>query len=395
MIVRKTHPEETTRVEELFAVAFEIPLDRNKPTEENDSCCHWAAFSEDGELMSTLTISDVQVHFDGHSCKMGGIGGVATLPCYRRRGGIRSCFNAALSDLYHSGYDFSYLYPFSTTYYRKFGYESCVQQYSWEVDLALLDPPEVNGTFYLLEERCPMTDAIRAVDTTLESRFNMMVRHGERDYTWTMGGDPAVKQEFTYVCFDDKEFPAAYTTFKTVQEGNKRNINCSRFCFFDRDGFMALMALFKNLSANHDLVKFRTPANSALQYLLPEWSMGAVKWDLVHNFGMVRVVHVRSVLEKARYIGHGRVTLNIRDEQISENNGCFAVTFADDKAVSVLTVDSNPDVVLTISTFSALIAGVCDFDEARCTFSGLEVKEENSCLRQVFYRKPLMISDSF
>ena len=80
-------------------------------------------------MMSTFTVSDFTVQFDGSPCQLGGIGGVATLPQYRRRGGIRACFREALPDMYGSGYDFSYLYPFSTAYYRKFGYENCVQKY--------------------------------------------------------------------------------------------------------------------------------------------------------------------------------------------------------------------------------------------------------------------------
>ena len=31
-------------------------------------------------MMSNFVINDYDVRFDGHACKMGGIGGVATLP---------------------------------------------------------------------------------------------------------------------------------------------------------------------------------------------------------------------------------------------------------------------------------------------------------------------------
>ena len=151
MIVRKTALEEARRVNELFAICFEMPYTNCPADPEKDDATHWAAFDEDGEMMSTFTVSDFTVQFDGSPCKMGGIGGVATLPQYRRRGGIRACFREALPDMYGSGYDFSYLYPFSTTYYRKFGYENCVQKYGWTVDLSLLNPPKEGGSFRL----CP------------------------------------------------------------------------------------------------------------------------------------------------------------------------------------------------------------------------------------------------
>lgn len=395
MIVRKTRPEEARRVNELFAIAFEQPLQNCPADPENEKVSHWAAFSDQGDMMSTLTVSDFRIHFDGNACLMGGIGGVATLPQYRRMGGIRGCFAAMLPDLYAKGYDFSYLYPFSTAYYRKFGYESCVQKYVWTVDLAQLSSSKPEGVFLLAEKHRPLAEAIQSLDTLWESRFNMMVRHDTDDYAWAREPDPAAKQEFTYVCFDAEGRPTAYTTFKTANESDGRNLVCSRFCFADRAGFYGLMGLFKSLSADHAHVKFQTPATPALQYLLPEWSLGAARWDLLASAGMVRAVNVRHVLEQARYLGSGRLAVRIRDPQIPENNGCFEVIFADGAALSVARSDGEPEAVMDISAFSALIAGVCGFDDARHCFSSLEVRVENPCFRQAFYPKPLMIADYF
>lgn len=394
MIVRKTRPDEYRRVNELFAICFEQPYQNCPIDPENDDAVHWAAYDDCGEMMSTFTISDYIIHFDGHSCLMGGVGGVATLPEFRRRGGIRACFEAAIPDLYARGYDFSYLYPFSTAYYRKFGFESCVQKFGWRVDLGLLNPQKTEGYFRLAEKHRPLTDALRKIDALWEQHVNMMVQHGEQDYQWANDADPSVKQEFTYVWFDAKNTPKAYTTFKVVSESDGRNLVCSRFCFADPEGFSGLMRLFKSLSSDHSYVKFSTPALPALQYLLPEWSLGAVKWDLLSNAGMVRVVNVENVLKKARYLGSGRCTLEIQDPQIAENCGRFAVTFADGKAISVERTVQNADVVLPISAFSALIAGVCDWRDARYTFSGLDIHKEDH-LPQIFYRKPLMICDYF
>ena len=50
--------------------------------------------------------------------------------------------------------------------------------------------------------------------------------------------------------------------------------------------------------------------------------------------------------------------------------------------------------VWEISTFSALIAGVCGWNEAKETFPGLSANRE-AHLSQVFHRNPLMICDYF
>ena len=123
MIVRKITKAEEARADELFAIAFEQALDRTKTPapEESGRAVQWAAFGPDGQMMSTLCVTGFTVNFDGGSYRMGGVGGVATLPQYRRQGGIRACFQAALPDLYQEGFCFSYLYPFSTAYYRRSG----------------------------------------------------------------------------------------------------------------------------------------------------------------------------------------------------------------------------------------------------------------------------------
>lgn len=392
-MIRKLLPEELTRAGELFAIAFEQPMERRPREPEDGRSQQWAAF-DGAEMMSTLTVTDFSVLFDGHACKMGGIGGVATLPQYRRRGGIRGCFQAMLPDLYANGYDFSYLYPFSTGYYRKFGYECCVQKYRVCVHLGLLTPPETGGALRLAEPGSPLTGSIRAVDAAWEARYNMMVQHREEDYKWTEKLDPAVKQEFTYVYFSAEGTPKAYTTFTKADQSDGRNLTCSRFCFVDREGFAGLMGLFKSLSSDHTLVKFMLPASAAMQYLMPEWSMGAASWS-VQPAGMVRAVNAESVLKKARYAGDGSVVLRIADPQIEENNRSFAVRFSENRAVSVEETREPPDAVLSIPAFSALISGVCDLPEAAEWMNGLEVRRQADVLSRVFYRKPLMIVDYF
>lgn len=393
-MTRKLTPQEAPRARELFAIAFEQPMER--PGEpDGGGLQRWASFDGDtGEMTSTLTVTGFDINFDGHPCKMGGVGGVASLPQFRRRGGIRECFNAMLPGLYASGYDFSYLYPFSTGYYRRFGYECCVQRYQAAVDLGLLKPPAAAGTLRLAEPGNSMADAIRAVDAVWERRFNMMVLHREEHYKWAEEQDPAVKQEFTYVYFSTDGTPMAYTTFAKADQNDGRNLVCSRFFFTSREGFAGLMGLFKSLSSDHRLVKFTLPAQTAMQYLMPEWSMGAASWS-VQPAGMVRVVNVESVLKKAAYAGDGSAVLQIRDPQIGANNRSFRLRFASGRATGVEETREEPDAVLSIPAFSALISGVCGFPEAAEWMDGLEVRRPSDALSRVFRRKPLMIVDDF
>lgn len=393
MMIRKTTEADSKRVNELFAIAFEQPMQEEPAIPMEEGIHTWAAFTDDGKnMMSTVSVSDYEILFDENVCKMGGVGGVATLPQYRRHGGIRGCFEAFLPDMYRTGYTFSYLYPFSTGYYRRFGFENCVQKYAVTVNLGLLNPQKVTGTFVLAEETAPLTQEIRTVDQVWEAKYNMMVQHREDFYNWTKKVSPAIKQEFTYVYFSVAGKAKAYTTFRMENQPDGRNLVCSRFVFADQEGFNGLMNLFKSLASDHLLLKFNVPNAVAMQYLMPEWSMGAAIWS-VQPAGMVRVINVKSVLEMAQYRGDGEAVLEITDKHISENNGRFHVVFKKGKAVSIDVTDEAADAVLPISTFSALISGVSDLSEAKLWMDG--TFSENPALEQIFYQKPLMIADYF
>lgn len=393
MNVRLLRSEELPRTEELFALAFEIAMER-KPDAQPDEALHWAAFDDDGEMMSTLTVTDFTVQFDSNACRMGGIGGVATLPQYRRRGGIRGCFTAFLPELFKRGYDFSYLYPFSSRFYRQFGYENCVQKQHVTVDLSLLRREEIGGSYRLAETNRDLSADVRAVDAVWESSCNMMVHHDDEFYSWVRKQDPAVKQEFCFVWYRPDGTPGAYTVYRKENQSDGRNLVCSKFRYLDRAGFRALLNLFQSLAADHRYVKFLLPEKAALRHLFPEWSLGAVSWQ-IRPAGMVRVIRAQDVLQKAQYIGSGAVALELHDAMIPQNNGCFTVCFADGKALYVEKTEAEPDVKMDITAFSALISGTCDFRDAAEWMDGITLLNPAAPLDRVFYRKNLFLEDYF
>lgn len=393
MIVRMIRPEEWLRTEELFSLAFEIPMKRNQEAEP-DCALHWAAFDSDGEMMSTLMVSDYSIRFDGNVCKMGGVGGVGTLPQYRRNGGIRACFQQMLPELYKREYDFSYLYPFSSCFYRKFGYENCIQKQAVTMDLRQVKRSEMRGTWRLMEPRLDLYEDIREIDTEWEKKYNLTVVHTASYWEWVKKLDPAVKQEFCYIWYREDGTPGAYTVYRKEDQQDGRNLVCSQFRFWDKEGYNALMNLFQAMATDHKYAKFVLPDDASMRYLMQEWSMGAVSWTMQPS-GMVRVIRVQKVLEKAVYRGSGRIVVEIKDEMIPENNGCFTVEFLRNRAVSVQRGEALPDVQMEISAFSALICGTCDFSDAASWMEGITLLNKEAPLEKMFFRKPTFLSDYF
>ena len=137
LTARRITKDELAKTGELFRIAFEFP-DPNaednetmlKKLEENPDSRRakfatekWAAFDEEGNMAAWIGGARYFANFDGTIFPMSGIGGVSSLPQYRHQGGIRKCFEQQLRANYDDGVVLSYLYPFSTKFYGKFGYE--------------------------------------------------------------------------------------------------------------------------------------------------------------------------------------------------------------------------------------------------------------------------------
>lgn len=409
MIVRKVRPEELKRTMELFAIAFEFGNDLSKSPQEvfTEISEHpqsredvfwserWAAFEDDDRtMMSYFVAKPLPVQFDGNVYTMTGIGGVATLPQYRRSGGIRGCFEAALPDMYRNGVAFSYLYPFSTAYYRKFGYEMGCEKLRYHVRLDSLRRFEVSGSCTLVEPDRLMTEEIQQIYRVWQNRYNMMIANEAYEFDWIGKSNPVKDQVFTYVYTSGAKEPMGYMTVQQSMEPDGRNLKCTRFVCTCPEGLMGLLNILIALGSDHAYATLELPADVDMTLMLPEWAMGAVT---VNRFwsGMVRVVNAETVLRGARYRGDGSLSVALTDPQIPANCGTFTVDFQNGEAVSVARDASRtPDISMGINEFSRLIIGTCDADSLPY-MANVTVHSDTPSIGQVFYRKPNLIVEYF
>lgn len=408
MIVRKIKPEELKRTNELFSVAFEFPDENTKSAAEvyeealqdqsiRDniySLERYAAFEDDDKTMMSFFVSKpYPVNFDGTECIMTGIGGVATLPQYRRKGGIKHCFEFALPDMYKKGYEFSYLYPFSTAYYRKFGYEICCETYTYHLKLSFIPDYKTNGFCDLIDSEHNYLEEIKSIHSVWESKYNMMIQNENCDYHWLINSNPYKDQIFTYIYRSSSGIPKAYLCFKNVDTAEGRILKCSRFVYRDLEGFKGLLTLAKSFSSDHTYIDFSLPTDQNITPLIPEWSMGACSCQKSIT-GMARVIHVRKVLEKAKYKGSGSLSIAINDPYIEENNKTFHISFENSHVCNIFTDDAPANITLSITDFSRLIIGCFNTNEIPF-LENVIIHSDSEGLESIFYKKPIMITEYF
>lgn len=394
MIVRRITAGEQRRAEELFSIAFETPWQEEACPAEK-----YAAFLDDNETMtSCLSILPFSVHFDGEKVKMAGIGGVSSLPHYRRTGGIRGCFEKMLPDLYREGYLFSMLYPFSTNYYRKFGYEVWARGARYELDLSYIPVLPREGWSLLADKsnREKILGDVRQLTKEWERHYNGMAELTGKEYAFVTEADPYRRQEFVYIHYDAQGAPAGYMVCRKEKDGQEQRMVCSRFVFRDRVGIRGLLTLAKSMQADHRSIVFTLPSSVCLDPLIDEWSLGAFSRSDA-SLGMARIVNVEEALKTARYRGSGRLSIEISDGQIAENNDIFTVWFDGERAVSVARgTGEKPVIRMEISEFSRFLMGAADASALQFSPRAYGYSQDDlALLGQIFYEKPCFLTEYF
>ena len=415
MIVRKIREEEYRRTEELFHIAFEFQSEfLNEPADEMlQRMIHspknrferyfrerWAAFEDDDKTMMGYIIgTPYDVEFDGNRVKMSGVGGVASLAQYRRHGVIRGCFHQYLKEIYEEGFLFSALFPFSTAYYRQFGYEIGGDIVSYNIGIPDLPKYPAGGSVHLVEKGAYL-DEIKKVYADFRRGINLMTDREDFDYDWVLNANPVKDGRYIYLYRNEAGEPKGVMAFfkePFADASGPRgcfHMNCSHFFFTDKEGFQGLMNLCHSFSSYYQYVSFRLPSAIRVEYYIPEWTHKARIILSLEGNGMVRAVNVKRVLELAKYKGDGELIIRVRDHILTENNKTYRTVFRDGRAESVTECSGKPDADLDIQDFSRMILGVLDpqeflfFDKAKL-FDSLDK------IGKVFYKKPIYIAEQF
>lgn len=404
MVVRKVTTEDVTAVRKLKSLAFEmidqtedevfIDAFRNHPNRRQQLYWleRWGAFDEEERLMSSLAAYPYQVNFDGQTVGMAGIGDVASYPQYRNQGAVRACFDQAFLEMKDRGQVFSYLYPFSTAYYQKFGYIPCYETQEWQIQIDKLPSFGTRGR-YTLFGKGNETEPYVAVYNRFAKDYNMAVVREEIDWMTFQDSDCFAQAHYTYLYHDENGNPKSFFTFNKKYEDGISVMACSQFIFYDAEGLKGILDFVQRFRANYSSLRFRIPSSLQIDSFIKEHSGNFAIRKLVYS-GMARVVDVRQALSLARYKGSGRVVLKVNDRCCVWNDGTFAVEFTEGRMRSIAKTQEKPDMELGIDLFTILLLGKYNCDELDF-IDGLTVNGNAADLEKIFYKKRIAILDGF
>lgn len=405
MIVKKIEPGRQYLAERVQAVAFEGDFDYEKAREKAETAEEdinndfWCALSDDEQTVYGCMVNSVyNCVFDGADVTLGGIGGVASLPQYRRRGVVRACFKAALEDMYLKGREFSFLYPFSTEYYRKFGYETGAEIDEWTVELSALRAcGACEGEIRQLFPGDDMSVLLKIYDEFYRG-FNLKVKREK--YDEALEKDNLLNQQrYIYVWHDRENRPRGFFIGKKIMENGVAVMDCTNtfrlrnaFCFADAEALSAMLGFIKSaFSADYKKLRFAVPAVVPVQSFVGE-NNGAECKKLLN--GMLRAVNAEKALSLCRCKGSGEIKVAVADAMISENNATWKLVYREGKPNIVTRTDEKADVSMDINSFSALILGARGWEDAEW-MPGVVAANKDARLQDVFYRKKCFMPNLF
>lgn len=406
MIIQKLKPEQRYMAEMVQAVAFEGDFDLEKAREnapsakEDPNSDFWGAFSDDEKtLYGCLVNSAYNCLFDGSQVKLGGIGGVATLPQYRRGGVIRKCFCSALNDMYERGFTLSFLYPFSTQYYRQFGYEAGAGVDFWTFNLSDIsnDKSDFKGEIRQLFSGDDMSDLLE-IYNGFYRECNLKVMREK--YDEALEKENILNQKrYVYVWYDENGKAGGFFIGKKILEEGVAVMDCT-YMFPLRNGFFfldacALRQMFSFVksafSADYKKIRFFVPAFYPIQSFVGENNSAQCK--RFFN-GMLRVVNVEQALLLCKCKGKGKLNIGITDSMVSKNEGVWKLEFENGKANVVKKCEEKADITMKINDFSALILGARSFEEVMW-MPNVKIYDKNAPFESVFHSKKCFMPNLF
>jgi predicted acetyltransferase len=220
---------------------------------------------ESGELISIVHMIPYTIRIQGKPIKSAFIAGVATSMNRRGEGLMRKMLLESLALLKSRGVAITHLYPFSHSFYEKFGWTT----YS-----------RVNRQTVTAASRLRGTDVIETMDAgELEPLYNRMMKsydgyvvRGKREWKWRLGELKSDGGRCAVLIRDDRA--CAYMLYY----GTKKKADIIETVYQDEEDIGALLAYI--LSQGHDRA----------EYYVPSEGMDSVK------HGMARIVDVKALL---------------------------------------------------------------------------------------------------
>ncbi|MBR4000176.1 MAG: GNAT family N-acetyltransferase [Clostridia bacterium] len=388
MIVRRLNKDENGILDALQSLAFSFSCDTEKSGDLEEEV-YGAFLDDDRTLCSAIITPEYSSYYCGKAFPAIGIGGVATLPEYRRMGCVREIFSHIFSLAPERGWAVSYLYPFSNDYYRQFGYERVMCRRKIKLPMTALKNFGRNTSAKLYQKGGVVKKSdLVAVYNAYAKNFNVMFRRDED--TDAYSDKPHKAQRFTYLWYDG-ENPAAYATVSCKDDV----LHVRELAYTSPQSLRGILGFFRMFEGQVGEIEFeKIPDGSEVELVLSEFVDCEYETE---SSAMGRILLPQIILENNAYPDeHGHFRLRI-DDTLDFSRGVYDVEYQHGKAqVKKLGFDADYDISLTAPPLSRILLGCGNFDARRAAYlNGVTLSGEAKDFFRAFPKRGINLLEGF
>ena len=381
--------EEKFQARLIAAVAFHMRMEdpaKAREESEKETDQHWGAFNDDGAMTAHIINNQFVSRLDGMEVRNGGIGAVSTLPEYRLDGAVKEIFRELLPYAYRDGEVISTLYPFSHSFYRKFGYETVCWKNIYEFSPAVL-----RGYVFRGEARLWKTGDSVGEWTELYNRFasgyNLSIVRDDRRMEDHLKGEYYKDRKFCYF-LREKGMPVAYLIFQDVRHDPQAILDVQDLAWDGPRGLRAILGFLARFSADYGTVRLFLPRDIELLALIRSPMAYDIQKSTEQSY-MIRVVNAVKALKVMKKPAGTNFVIRVEDELIPENTGVWKVT-----CDGVSRSEEEPDLTVSEKALGQLVSGAVSLSEALYR-EDTTVAKNREALEHVFVRKPILVEEHF
>jgi len=362
MEIRKLKPEEKVHCDLMASVCFVRgipPEDRyawlerpEEHTKDYDIC--WGAFDDEGRLLSSMLVIPAELRINNHHVKAGIIGNVITLPEVRNARCVRKIFEVTMEEMKNDGIVYSLLYPFSFTFYRKFGYERAYSRPRATFPISELARFPYPDGMRVHDKGGPWADFALVYDAFAKDK-NLAVVRGEKEWTRILNRDPHKNREFSYIHYNELGKPDGYVLYKSeVKDASAMRMRISELTWTCKAGLEAMLGFIHGLRSEYSEVSCFFPTEFDPHNLVEDHGLMSVNPD-AHIMNRVVNVHTALSLVDAP-TGTGSVIIGITDKFIQSNTGSYGISW-EGGGLRVEPSNQPPDIEMDVETLVQLTTG--------------------------------------
>jgi predicted acetyltransferase len=386
MVIRKLMPEDLEKHCHVSSMAFIWSVDLEKEALPENPVL--GAFDDDNNILAELEYFPHEAFFCKKALPAVGIGGVGSLPEFRRKGSVRALFEEMERLSEETGWVLGFLYPFSYDYYRKFGYEAVIKKISLNAKAKALEAvPRCAGslTMYTGQNSQELYDLYNKI----ARNTNLMFKRNDDTY---FSAKPLKNTLYTYIWRYESGEAGAIVTYSL--DRSTKTLNIKELFYLDKVALLGVLGFLRGYDGQAQFFDFeKLPTDSTLLHVLNEYNLTSMN---ISYSAAARIYNLEELLRQNEYPQeHGHFKLLSLDSY-KRNAGIFEVEYQNGTAQVTRRSSGDFDISLTAPAAAKLLLSGEGFSaETAAYLSGVELRNKASDFFNAFPQRVTFLCDGF